>query len=134
VEFAAKEVAAKRFMAKERRSARELEEKAAYNTGYPALQAYWRQHREEAEAATTTKRAAGRRLGKRRRANLPNRGSSSISAMAHRLAAVQAIRAQQAGRWSPSLLARVVLFLPKKERNSTIAARVNSGTRNIIKN
>jgi hypothetical protein len=41
VEFAAKEVAAIRFMAKERRSARELEEKAAYNTGYPALQAYW---------------------------------------------------------------------------------------------
>jgi hypothetical protein len=58
VEFAAKEAATKKLMAVERRATRELEEKAACDVGYPAWQAYWRWHREEAEAVTTVKRAA----------------------------------------------------------------------------
>jgi hypothetical protein len=57
VEFAAKEAAAKKLMAAERQAARELEEKAACDAGYPAWQAYWRWHREEAKAAAATKRA-----------------------------------------------------------------------------
>jgi hypothetical protein len=36
VEFTKKEAAAKKLMAAERRAIGELEEKAAYNTGYPA--------------------------------------------------------------------------------------------------
>jgi hypothetical protein len=48
VEFAAKEAAAKKLMAAERRAARELEEKAACDAGYPAWQAYWQWRREEA--------------------------------------------------------------------------------------
>jgi phosphopantetheinyl transferase (holo-ACP synthase) len=48
VEFAAKEAAAKKLMADERRAARELEEKAACDAGYPAWQAYWQWRREEA--------------------------------------------------------------------------------------
>jgi hypothetical protein len=58
VEFAAKEAAAKRLMAAERRAARDLEEKAACDAGYPAWQAYWRRRREKAEVATVAKRAA----------------------------------------------------------------------------
>jgi hypothetical protein len=40
VEFAANDAAAKRLIATKRRAARELEEKEACNTGYPAWQAY----------------------------------------------------------------------------------------------
>jgi hypothetical protein len=58
VEFAAKEAAAKKLMAAERRAARELEEKVACDAGYPAWQAYWRRCREEAEAAAVAKRTA----------------------------------------------------------------------------
>jgi hypothetical protein len=36
VEFAAKETAAKKLMATELQAAKELEDKAAYNAGYPA--------------------------------------------------------------------------------------------------
>jgi hypothetical protein len=46
------------LIAAEWRAARELEEKAACDTGYPAWQAYWLRHREEAKAATTAKRVA----------------------------------------------------------------------------
>jgi hypothetical protein len=57
VEFAAKEAAAKKLMAAERRAARKLKEKAACAAGYPAWQACWRRRREEAEAAMAAKRA-----------------------------------------------------------------------------
>jgi hypothetical protein len=45
-------------MVAERRATRDLEEKAACDTGYPAWQAYWRRCREEAEAVMAAKRAA----------------------------------------------------------------------------
>jgi hypothetical protein len=41
VEFAAKEAASKRLMAGERFAARELEEKAVCDAGYPSWQTYW---------------------------------------------------------------------------------------------
>jgi hypothetical protein len=44
-------------MAAERRASRDLEEKAAWNEGYPAWQAYCRQCREEAKAASAKKEA-----------------------------------------------------------------------------
>jgi hypothetical protein len=58
VEFAEKKAAPKKLMAAERRATGDLEEKAAYNAGYPAWQAYWQRHREEAKAATAAKRVA----------------------------------------------------------------------------
>jgi hypothetical protein len=57
-EFAIKEAAARELMLAERRAARELKEKAACDAGYPTWQAYWRGHREDAEAAMAAKRAA----------------------------------------------------------------------------
>jgi hypothetical protein len=60
MEFAEKEADAKKLMEAERRATREFEEKAAHNTGYPAWQTYWRQHREEAEVVTAVKRAVAR--------------------------------------------------------------------------
>jgi hypothetical protein len=41
VEFATKEAAAKRLMVTKRQYARELEEKATCDAGYPTWQAYW---------------------------------------------------------------------------------------------
>jgi hypothetical protein len=55
VEFAAKEAAAKRLMAAEQCTARELEEKAVCDAGYPAWQAYWPRRREHTEAARAAK-------------------------------------------------------------------------------
>jgi hypothetical protein len=99
VEFAAKEVAAKRLMAAKRQATRELEEKASYYTSYFAWQAYWRRRREEAGAAKASKGLRRRRLGRRRLASLPSRGSSlTLATKAHRLAAVQAVRGHEAGR------------------------------------
>jgi hypothetical protein len=125
VEFAAKEAAAKRLMAAEQRAARELEEKATCDDGYPA----WQEVERRPKRRWRRRGLRRRRLGRRRRASLPSRGSSSTSAtMTPRLAAVHAIRSQEAGCWSPLTLARAALFLPKKARTSTMAAALaNSG-------
>lgn len=55
IEFAKKEAVDKRLMAVERLAIRVLEEKAVYNAGYPAWQAYWHKRREEVEVATVAK-------------------------------------------------------------------------------
>jgi hypothetical protein len=106
VEFAAKQAAAKILMVAEWRATRELEEKAACDAGYPVWQAYWQRRREEAEAATSAKRATTARKETTSQPSQPrvfiNIGDDGPSTSG------------DAGRWSPATLARAALFLSKR--------------------
>jgi hypothetical protein len=80
VEFAANEAAAKRLIAAERRATREPEEKVACDAGYPPGMRTGDGIERRPKRRRRRRGQRWRRLGRRRRASLPSRVSSSTSA------------------------------------------------------